>query len=379
MKKSDFKTRILRLVWGFIPWLIVAAFVVFIFQMAGRINEEKTRLAERKKAAMKKEAPAVRVITLTLLPATVKDKLDLPAEVEPYEEVMVKAEAAGQVVRILAEEGQKVKKGDALLQLDDRDYRSRLTRIEANYRLAGLEYERNAALIRMKATSKANLDIIEARREDLKAQLEEAKLALDRTRITAPVSCLLNEILAKKGAFVGVGDPVAQILEVDQVKVVVGVPESDVTAVFDLKEAEVIIEALGNRRVKGRKVFFSRQPRNLARLYDLELRVPNPDGHILPGMFARVELIKQVFEQALTVPLYAVITRGNERFVYIERSGKAQKIPVQVGTLMGWQVHVTSGLSPGDRVIVVGHRQLDDGQAVEVIKNVHDPREILKS
>jgi membrane fusion protein (multidrug efflux system) len=379
MKKSDFKTRIFRLIWGFIPWLMVAAFVVFIIQTAGRINEEKTRLAERKKAAIKKETPAVRVITLTLRPARVTDKLDLPAEVEPYEEVMVKAEAAGQVVHILAEEGQKVKKGDALLQLDDRDYRNRLARIEANYRLAGLEYERNAALIRMKATSKANLDSIEARRRDLKAQLDEAELALDRTRITAPVSCLLNEILAKKGDFVSVGDPVAQILEVDQVKVTVGVPESDVTAVFDLKEAEVVIEALGNLRVKGRKVFFSRQPKNLARLYALELRVPNPDGRILPGMFARVELIKQVFEQALTVPLYAVITRGSERFVYVERSGKAEKMPVQVGALMGWQVHAISGLSPGDRVIVVGHRQLDDGQAVEVIKNVHDPREILKS
>lgn len=367
------------MIWGFIPWLMVAAFVVFIIQTAGRINEEKTRLAERKKAAIKKETPAVRVITLTLRPARVTDKLDLPAEVEPYEEVMVKAEAAGQVVHILAEEGQKVKKGDALLQLDDRDYRNRLARIEANYRLAGLEYERNAALIRMKATSKANLDSIEARRRDLKAQLDEAELALDRTRITAPVSCLLNEILAKKGDFVSVGDPVAQILEVDQVKVTVGVPESDVTAVFDLKEAEVVIEALGNLRVKGRKVFFSRQPKNLARLYALELRVPNPDGRILPGMFARVELIKQVFEQALTVPLYAVITRGSERFVYVERSGKAEKMPVQVGALMGWQVHAISGLSPGDRVIVVGHRQLDDGQAVEVIKNVHDPREILKS
>ena len=90
-------------------------------------------------------------------------------------------------------------------------------------------------------------------------------------------------------------------------------------------EAEVIIEALGNRKVKGKKIFLSRQPRTLARLYDLELMVPNPDGRILPGMFGKVELIKKVFDKALAVPLYAVITHGDESFVYVEKDGKAER------------------------------------------------------
>ncbi len=214
--------------------------------------------------------------------------------------------------------------------------------------------------------------------KDLAAQRKEARLALSRTRITSPICCLLNELKAKEGDFVSVADPVAQILQLDQVKVTVGVPESDVAAIFDLDEAEVLIEALGKRRVRGRKVFLSRQPRTLARLYDLELVVPNPDRRILPGMFARVELVKRVFNQALAIPLYGVITQGNERFVYIEKDGRAKKRAVKLGALVGWQVHITSGLNADDRVIVVGHRLLDDGQQVEVIKNVIDPSEILK-
>jgi len=171
---------------------------------------------------------------------------------------------------------------------------------------------------------------------------------------------------------------VAQILQFDRVKVTVGVPESDVAAVFDLEKAEVIIEALNGLRVKGTKVFLSRQPRTLARLYDLEMVVPNPDGRILPGMFARVELVKQVFNKALTIPLYAVITKGNERFVFVEKNGKAERRAVELGILVGWQVQVQSGLKPGERAIVVGHRLLDDGQSVELIKNVSDPSEILE-
>ena len=378
MSKSNTKGKILRFIWAIIPWLMVGLIVVFIVNMGGRIKEKQTRLEEAKKAAIKKQVPAVRVITLTLKPRQLEDKINLPAQVEPYRDVWVKAEVPGQVVKVFVEEGQTVKKGQVLVKLDDRDYRWRVARIEANYELAKLNRDRTSALVKKKIAAATKLDEIEALLKDLAAQRKEARLALSRTRITSPICCLLNELKAKEGDFVSVADPVAQILQLDQVKVTVGVPESDVAAIFDLDEAEVLIEALGKRRVRGRKVFLSRQPRTLARLYDLELVVPNPDGRILPGMFARVELVKRVFNQALAIPLYGVITQGNERFVYIEKDGRAKKRDVKLGALVGWQVHITSGLNAGDRVIVVGHRLLDDGQQVEVIKNVIDPSEILK-
>jgi len=379
MGKSDSKTKVLRFLWGIFPWLIVGLILGLIVILGGRIVEEQGRLAEAKKAAMKKEVPAVRVITLTLKPERLEDKISLPAEVEPLEDLWVKAEVRGQVVSIPAKEGQLVKKGQLLVRLDDRDYRSRLARIEANYKLARQDFKRMTALVKKNIAAESKLDETEARLEGLKAQSGEAQLALDRTSITAPISGRLNEIKAKRGDLLDVNQRVAQILQFKKVKVMVGVPESDVAAVFDLNEAEVIIEALGNRRVRGKKIFLSRQPRTLARLYDLELMVPNPDGRILPGMFGQVELVKRVFDQALAVPLYAVITQGDERFVYVEKDGRAEKRLIKLGVLVGWRVHVEAGLNPGERVIVVGHRFLDDGQAVKVIKNVSDPSEILAS
>ena len=379
MNKSDSKTKALRFLWGIFPWLMVCLILGLIVILGGRIIEEQGRLAEAKKAAMKKEVPAVRVITLTLKPERLEDKISLPAEIEPFEDLWVKAEVRGQVVSIPVKEGQRIKKGQLLVKLDDRDYRSRLARIEANYRLAKQDYKRMADLVKKNIAAESKLDEIEARLEDLTAQRNEAQLSLDRTRITAPISGRLNEIKAKKGELLDVNQQVARILQFKKVKVTVGVPESDVAAVFDLNEAEVIIEALENRKVKGRKIFLSRQPRTLARLYDLELIVPNPDGRILPGMFGRVELVKKVFDQALAVPLYAVITQGDERFVYVEKDGQAEKRLIKLGVLVGWQVHVEAGLNPGERVIVVGHRFLDDGQAVKVIKNVSHPSEILAS
>ena len=379
MNETKRKTSLFRFIWGIIPWMIVVLIVIFIVILGTRIMHEKARLEEAKKAALKQDIEPVSVITLTLKPRRLEDKINLPAVVEPYEDVWVKAEVPGQVVEVLVQEGEAVEKGQVLIQLDDRDYKARLSRIEANYQLAKLEYERTSALVRKKVMSPAELDKISAQLKDLEAQVNEVQLALSRTQIVSPICCLLNETKANRGDFVGVGDPVARILQLDPVKVTVGVPESDVAAIFGLTEAEVIIEALNKLRVKGTKVFLSRMPRTLARLYDLELRVPNPDGKILPGMFVRVDLVKAVFGRALSVPLYAVITQADRSFVYVEENGRAKRRDVELGILVGWEVQVASGLKPGERVIVVGHRFLDDDQPVDVIKNVSDAREILKS
>jgi membrane fusion protein (multidrug efflux system) len=378
MKKTNIKITILRFIWGAIPWLMVALIFAFVITMGSRIKEKNAQLEEAKKASIKKEIPAVRVITLTLTPRRLIDKINLPAQIEPYEEVWVKAEVPGQVIEVLVKEGQKVNKGQALVKLDDRDFRTRLARIEANYELAKLNHERIHTLVKKRLAAPKQLDEIEAQLKELTAQRNEAQLALSRTKITAPLSSLLNEINVNIGDYIGIGDPVVQILEIDTVKVTVGVPESDVAALFDLKEADVIIEALGKRRVKGKRIFLSRKPRTLSRLFDLELSVPNPDGRILPGMFARVELVKHTFKNALAVPLYAIITQENERFVFVEKKDRVEKRRVELGTLIDWEVHITSGLKAGERVVVVGHRLLDDGQAVDVIKNVSNPNEILK-
>jgi membrane fusion protein (multidrug efflux system) len=377
MNKVTVKSKFLRLIWGLFPWAVVLCIAVFIFSLYQDIRTERSRLEKAKQEAIKKDTPPVRVITLTAIPRRLEDKIKLPGYIEPTENLIVKTEVSGQVVQVITKEGAHIKQGQVIEQLDDRDYRSRLTRIEANYRLAKLEYDRIYSLDKKKITAASRLDEIEARLNDVSAQRDEAELALSRTRILAPIEGQINEIIAKQGSFLGVGDPVVQILRLSDVKVTVGIPESDVSSFFDLSEATVIIDALEKRRVTGKKIFLSRQPRNLARLFDLELKIPNTDGHILPGMFASVELVRAVYERALVIPLYAVINQGDEQFVYIENDGSAKKTPVDLGQLVDWQVHIISGLSANDKVIVVGHRLLNDGQSIEVIKNVSDVREIL--
>lgn len=376
--ESENKTRILRFIWGSFPWIIVIVLCLSLILLYTNIKEKGKRLEEENKAATKEEA-SVQVVTLTVEPAKIEEKLNLPAAVESFENLWVKSEASGQVINILVKEGQMVKKGQVMVELDARDYTSRLERIEANYKLITIEYNRMSELHKRNIIAENEVDKLEAQLKDLEAQMKESKLALERTKIIAPISGRINEIEAKIGDSMPYDKPVAQILQIGEVKVTVGIPESDVSAVMDLKEADIIIEALDELKVKGRKLFLSRQPGDLARLYNLELVVENPDGRILPGMFARVELVKRKVEDTLAVPLYAVISQDEENFVYIENNNKAERRPVELGILEGWMIQIKAGLKVGDRVIIVGHRQVDDGQTVQVIKNVVDASEILKS
>ena len=233
----------------------------------GRIQAEKTRLEAAKKEAIKKDIAPVSVITLSLAPIRLEDKINLPGYVDPYKDLWVKAEESGQIVKIPVKEGQFVKKGQVLTELDDRDYRLRLERIEAAWKLAKLDYDRMVALDQKGITTANRMDESVARLKDVSVQREEAKLALSRTRITAPIAGRINEIASKNGDFMQVGAKVAQILQVANVKVKVGIPESDVASFFNLESSDVVIEALDKRRVKGKMIFLSRQPRNLARLF----------------------------------------------------------------------------------------------------------------
>ena len=375
--KSGIKIKILKSLWGIFPWLIVVVFLVISAVIGIMLYEKKQRLDYEKEHAIKEESGSVKVVTMLIEPREFKDKINLPATIESFENLWVKTEVSGQVVDVLVEEGKYVKKGQLLVKLDDRDYKLRLESIQANYDLALLEYNRISELASKRIAAVTDLDKVEAQLKSLKSQLNEAKLALDRTSIRAPIMGRLNEVEAKIGDWLGVDKPVAQILQIGSVKVTVGIPESDVASVFDLKEADITIEALDNKRVKGRKVFLSRRPDTMARLYNLELVVPNLDGRILPGMFARVEIVKKTFENAVVIPLYAVITQQNEKFVYIEKNGIVEKRIVKLGLLSNWEVQITSGLEPGDHLIIVGHRVLDSGQNVDVMQMVKDPREIL--
>jgi membrane fusion protein (multidrug efflux system) len=158
---------------------------------------------------------------------------------------------------------------------------------------------------------------------------------------------------------------------------VVGIPESDVALVKNIKEVNLTIQALSNREVVGRNHFLASSPENGARLYRLELAIDNEDNLIMPGMFVRAQLVKRIINDTVAVPLFTVIKREDQKFVFVEENGVAKKHPVELGIMEDWLVQITNGLSPGDQVVVEGHRDIDDGYKIEIVRVIDDISEVL--
>ena len=378
MQDKDIQQKRPRKLSRFLPLLVLLILIVLALGLGSRVNNEKSRLLEEKSNAVVQERPPVNVVVQEMAPALLRDRLNLPGMVEPWESLNILAEVRGMVEEVLVEEGDHVKQGDLIARLDTSDYENTINSTRASYNLALTNLKRLSGLHEQEIIAQAEYDSIKAEAASLEADLAIAEMQLKRCYIRSSISGIVNVLPAQNGLYLAVGDPVATVLDIDRVKVIVGIPETDVDAVRKIDRFEVMIEALHEKKISGSKNFLAVAPESQAQVYRLELEVGNKSGEILPGMFARVEIIKNEFPEALTIPLYAVISRDNKHFVFLEEGNVAKLQEVSLGILDGWQIQITEGLAPGQRVIVVGQRSVDADQKLNVVKKVTHPAEITR-
>ncbi len=358
------------------PRFFVLALMVLIVILAILMNGEKKRLAHEKETASPPEQPPVNVVVLPLRPTPIRDLITLPGMMEAWEDLNLLARISGTVAEVPVKEGESVTRGTLLALLEDEDYRIAHDRAKAASDFAQAEYDRAVTMFKKKVISPAELDSRKTRLQTAKADLAASTLQLSRCEIRSPLAGVVKTLFAKPGLFVGVGDPLAEILQINKLKAVVGIPESDVDAVSRIDEFNITIKALGDLQVIGRKKYLAPAPEDRARLYRLELAVDNSGGKILQGMFIRAEIVRQQVADGIVVPLYAVISEKDRHFVYTEVDGTSRKQEVELGFLEGWKVLVTSGLKSGDKVLVEGQRSVEDGRRIHVVRELADVDEI---
>ncbi|MBU0769052.1 MAG: efflux RND transporter periplasmic adaptor subunit [Proteobacteria bacterium] len=364
--------RMVKMIWNALPLLFLMVAIVIIITLFSVINTKKARLAEAQAKALAHERPPTNVVLMDVQPTTIRDRINLPGAIEPWTDLELLAKINGEVIEVPVIEGDKVTKGQVIARIDPIDYQIALDAAKASYRLAHANLKRFEKLFEKRLIPKSEFEKNETQVQTTKAEMEKAELNLSRSTITAPMSGVIRRLDAKKGLLLSVADPIARILEIDRVKAVIGIPESDVPTVRNIDTVQLTVQALNNLRIEGRKHVLAASPENIARLYKLELAIANPDGMLLPGMFVRAEIVKKVAKDSLSVPLYTVITRNQEQFVYVEKDGLAERRPVELGILEDWKVQIKKGLTPGDRVIVEGHRNVEQGQRVNVVRVVSE-------
>ncbi|RJP75333.1 MAG: efflux RND transporter periplasmic adaptor subunit [Desulfobacteraceae bacterium] len=373
LKTSPKALTLLKILWGSLPPLF---FIAAIIILAILISSKSAALKEEKAAALKQEEPATNVVTIKATPMPIRDRINLPGVIEPWIKLTLLSEVSGKVVRKVKDEGSSVQKGELIAVIDARDYENTLISAKASYHLALVSKERMEKLYREKLSTRSQLDDAEAMLETSKARMDSAALNVERCSIRSPLSGILNKLHIESGDYLNITAPVADILQIDKVKVTIGIPESDVHAIRRIDHFEVKIDALHGSIYPAKKHFLSKSTDTFARLYDLVVTIDNPEGKILPDMFARVEIVKQKIDHAITLPIFSIITINNDHIAYVVKDNIVQARKIELGMQEGWKVQVTEGIQPDEHVVVVGQRSVNEGQKVNVIKTISHLEEL---
>ncbi|MBU0992894.1 MAG: efflux RND transporter periplasmic adaptor subunit [Proteobacteria bacterium] len=365
--------KILRFIWSLIPFFILVMVIVIMGVMCGAKNKA---IKQERAQALKAEDPGINVVTLELIPKPLRDRINLPGMIEPWVMLDVLSEVQGKITAKPTKEGDKINQGDVLVTVDQNKYDNAYRSSKAAYEASLSSKKRLEQLFAKQLSNKSDLDNMTAQVENLKAVMDNAVLDLENCTIKAPISGIINRIHVETGQYVNIASKIAEIIQIDKVKVKVGIPESDINSIRNVNHFTIRIDALNEREIDAKKHFLSKIAGKDAILYDLELAVNNPNLDLLPGMFARVEIIKREIPESISIPIYAIISNNDSHIVYIENDGLAHRREVELGLQDGWLMQVTKGLEKGEKVVVTGQRNLNEGQLLNVVRRIKDLEEM---
>lgn len=281
------------------------------------------------------------------------------------ESVILRPEATGRITDIKFVEGQPVKKGDVLFQIDDRMARAELKQAEANLQLARLNDARFSKLATTGAATKRTRDEARANLGVSQANADLARTRIDYTRITAPFDGVVGLRNVSPGDYVNIGQELANFVSYDPMKVNFTIPEVQSTQLAVDQQLDMTAEALPGETFRGTVFALDPQLDVNGRAVSLRAAVPNPDNRLRPGMFARIQLIVSQKPSAIIIPENAIVPQGDDKMVFVvDAESKANLVPVKLGERLAGEVEITEGLKEGDIVVTSGQIKLQPGAQV---------------
>lgn len=241
------------------PWPRRIVKLVIVVAAAGAVAAI-SQMPSQKRDTAATEAPPVNVTVMTVAAEPqLADTFDLPAAIEPNRIVKVAAEVAGGIERIPPKEGCIVQTGDMLVQLNTDLIKPQVEIAKAQLSRDKIQYDRMSALIKTDAASRNDLDDATTKLATSQAQLQEVQARLQRSRIVAPITGVLNNVPVEEGEYVQAGMPVAELVETDPVKVVVQVPERDIAFFSTGQKADILADIKGQQlSLTGTTTFISK-------------------------------------------------------------------------------------------------------------------------
>jgi RND family efflux transporter MFP subunit len=363
--------------------LLFAAIILF----AGVSCTQDEQIAEEKTVPVK---------VYIAKPSSISSYIKVTGTLESKDDAVLISKVNETVEEIIVKPGQKVRKGDLLIRLNDNIHKQNynaataaLNSAKAQFELTEKEFERQNKLYEENAISSQQYDQIETTYKNSKLMLEQAeaqaKLAEEQLQfcyIKSPVDGIVASVYVERNQMVGAGQQLARVIGPDKMKSKVFVTGSDIYRVKLGQPVLISVPVLDDEVYQGKVTSIDYALDKLSKNIEVEVELNNGSGKIKSGMFAEINIEVEKKENAITVPQSALLPQTivqtnletglqntvKKYFVFIVENGLAKLKEVTKGIEESGRAEITEGLSVGDTIIVVGQNIVKDGQKVNVIK-----------
>ena len=349
-----------------ILWVSVAVVVVGIG--IGTVLLARNARGNGKKKNEAAPPPAAPVELSQVQRGSITTFLETTTTLEARSSATLVAAAPGQLKAVRAEEGDWVRKGDLLAQIDDTAARLAVERAEVAAHLAEREAERGRQLSERGFLSGKETDDLEWRQRNAKVALDEARYNLTQTRLTAPFAGRVTARMVNPGETVTPGRDCFRVEDFDPLLARLYFPERELARVQPGQEALLTLDALPGRTFGARVSLVNPVVDRANGTFKVTLEVRDPRGLLRPGNFARVRLRTGRYADVLVVPQRAMVSEDGESFAFVARGDTVARVPVRLGAISGDTAQVLAGLAAGDRVVTVGQGGLKQGARIKPVK-----------
>ena len=309
-------------------------------------------------------APVIAVEAVPIRRMDITRTIEAVGTAQANEAVTITAKGTGMVERLNFQEGQLVKAGVILVELEAAESSANISALRAARDAARLAYDRARQLIESKTVAQARLDELGKAYEGAEARLRAEQAKFSDSVIRAPFNGKLGLRRVSLGALVRPGDVITTLDDTSVIKLEFEIPETVLSGIAIGNTVSAKASAMPDRKFEGVVSTIDSRIDPATRAVRVRAQIPNSDDVLKPGMFMTVALSMGKVPEAMMVPEESLLAQGGEQFVFVIRDGRATRTRVTIGQRLPGFAQVTNGLRPDDQVAVTGLQQLRDGSRV---------------
>jgi membrane fusion protein (multidrug efflux system) len=301
----------------------------------------------------------------------VSQKLEALGNARANESVDISTKSSNIVMAVTFRDGERVKRGQVLVQLDDAQARADVAAAQAAVTESESIYNRSRELLNTQALSKSSFDQLEATLKANRARLSAANARLEDTVIRAPFSGRVGLRRVSVGTLISPGDVITTLDDTSVIKLDFSVPENFLASLRAGLSIRATAPAFPGRSFAGAVSSIDSRVDMATRSVIVRALLANDDGALKPGMFLNVSLANDERE-ALVIPEEALSPEAERQFVFVVADGKVSRREVRIGGRQPGTVEIIAGLSAGERVVVEGTQKVRDGATVTAVERTAD-------